>query len=561
MAIGKLTVVSGTAATEQDFITAVDNILVQACGWELVVKVTNTATNRDFWWRSEGEVSGKYMPMFCSLQGTTDLVILEGATYVTAAGVVSDLMNSAVEGRMSWPNQRDYWVAGSKDYVHIFARDASNSHRSGGFGYLQTYYSKREDPYPVSVYGQSSATQTFAANNRVIAYTMQSLAMSMGDGAFGGGFLGTVGSGSANFFRADDFSTILQYNAPSIRDGRRSAFRIVPYLTNTVSLFTPEVRGEMPYLWQVWGAGLSIGNIITASGILWDSNEVTSSSEFIVTNEFNVNTNTFMIGPIEHFDNQLISRPYKISSLALYLNANVGIERNGGAFHGGRVSTWRDFSSHPSNQTPNRRDAVQVTAGNQPEPRDSVINGCSVVTFSGAGQRYLTGTVPVANDMTLFAVASYSNGSSRTPIVNIRGNVTAQDTLFSIEFNENTNNSATIVNIGGGGTDRVQVTGLTSGQPYILTNTVSGTTSTLYLNGFSESSSDVNNTKGSVTGTATINYSVGVSLNSGGTTGSVFATANVAEVIVYNRYLTNQERQSIHCMLSQKYGVVVSGTC
>lgn len=562
MAADQLVVVSGTVDDEQDMVQVLDNILVHVYGWELVAKVTDTASDKEWWWRSEGEDPGTYMRLYCGVQGDANDLHIKAATYVTSGGSISDEVHDSVENETQFTSQRDYWVVGNKDVVHIFHRSSSDDNYFCGFGYFDTYYTFAQDPYPVFVYGQNNSADTFQSTRRLNAYAVSPLSVAANGGVSGGHFLGTVSSGTNVSYVADDLSTLVQLNAPGIRDGRYAALKPVFYREENQSLSTHEVRGEVPFMYQVWGDAFSIGDVITASGVVTEQG-VGTDDKFIATTEFGQQDNTFIFGPIEDFDLTSQAIPYSNSNLQLYLAADAGIERNGGAFTGGTVSAWRDQSSHPNTPSSSfqRNDATQGTEANQPTPVENVINQKPIVRFNNGSSQEMSGTFDIDNDMTLFAVASYSNGSNRTPILNVRGDVSAADTLFSIEFNENASDSATVVNIAGGGTDREEVTGLSADTFYIITNTVSGTDTTLFVDGFDGNSSTITDTKGSVASSATLTYRVGVNSVSGGGEGSTYADADIAEILVYDKYLTNEERQTIHCYLSDKYGITVSGTC
>lgn len=567
MSAQRLVLVSGVANDAYSFIKAVDNILVSVYGWELVRRDLDANNDRSYWWRSEGEVKDKWMPLYCGLYADGGILRVFSASYKNPdTGAASDTMNSFFDTRIEDVNtQFNFWVSGNKDVVYLATQNNILRQHSLGFGYLNTFYPYKEDPYPAFIFGQRFTPDKFSDGDRIMAYTANRVYPR--GGVSDGPFLTASSSGITGFYAAAHYSGLCSYAAPSPYDGRYAAFQPILYRTLSTSLKTNEVRGTFQNMWQIHGDVFTQGDIVAASGILTDVDTLVEDAKFVVYAENGTTDNTYIIGPILDFDStQSLSYAYTFNStfLELYLTADRGIERRGGSFRGGRVSSWRDRHIHPSDEVSGldaRNDAAQVTEANQPVPVEDVINNLPVVRFSSADSMYLTGEMDTDNDMTIIAVASYSSGSSRAPIFNVRGSAGGVDTLFSLEFNENSNDSATAVHIAGGGTNRVEYTGLSSGTPYILTTTVSGTDTSLYVNGFSGGSSVVDNSKGTAAAGTDLTYSLGVDLTSGGSVGTFFGDLDLAELLVYKKVLTNEQLQSIWCSLSERYNVAVSGTC
>lgn len=565
MALNQLTIVSGTSSDEQGVAVGVNNALVHVFGWEQHYEAGNTSGDRDWWYRSEGETPERYMTLYGRVEGTGDYINMYGATYVNeGTGTASDQIFDNADHRIYTQGQAmDYWVVGNKDCVYVAIQRSSNTNQLAGIGYFETLYDYEVDPYPLYVFGQQGDTSKFSDTDRLDAYLCSAVMVAHGGGVSGGPFLGTIASGVSGPYRGQDNNGILSSSAPSPYDDRYTAIKPLFYRSSGNQY--SEVRGMLPFLWQIYGDVANTGAKITSSGVLYDGGPEVTDSTFFVFGEDGEVDNSYLIGPIQEYDLTDQKVPQSISNLELYLMADKGIVRNGGSFRGGRVSDWRDQHRQPGDSTfisSERNDASQGTAGNQPTPIESVINDKPIVRFDSAGSHNMTGTIDVDNDMTIFAVASYADGTSQAPVFSVRGDISATDTMFTVQFNENSNNSATIVNIAGGGTDREEITGLSEGTMYILTNTVSGTDSTLYLNGWSGDSSTITDTKGTTGGSATdLNYYLGVDQVSGGSIGTNFADVDVAEVIVYDRILTTEELQDVWCMLYRKYGITVSGTC
>lgn len=577
--------ISGTATDEQALIVSLDNFLVNTVGWELTYKYEDTATERRYGFTSLGEESEiDRMQLYAAVSSINNTTTF--FTYTWLAGLAesgvgnTDACFDGTESRIHpGTGYFDFWIMANKDVFYVMIKPQSGLARYlGGAGYLNTPYTFKEDPLPAFVMGQNSHIDTFTNTFRVKAYSVHSQFINYTEGAGGGPFMDpstTFSGGNSDFLGLSEGITgYAGLNGVSARDGRLLAEPIPLYRREVDSLITNEgLRGYLPNIWSIHGSvDRPIGSFVVASGINVFTKEFMQDDDvFIVMDEVNATDNTQMIGPIIEFDTTSQSIPYNVGDggrFQLWLSSYLyGIEHNGDYFnYNGKVSNWRSQRFHPNDETAldARNDATQGTLANQPRSveEEASFNSNSVVRFSSADSSNLTGTLLASNDITIFAVASYSNGSNRAPIINIRGSDPGADTLFSLEFNENSSNSATAIMIAAGGTDREEVSSLSPNTAYILAATVSGTYTTLYVNGWEGASSTITDTKSNVAaGNYTLNYSIGVNKISGGSNGTVFADADIAEVIVYRQALTVEDRDTITCMLGSRYNITVSGTC
>jgi hypothetical protein len=584
--INKLTTISGTTTTEQGLVTVLDNFLCNIVGWERTYKYTDTGTARHFGFTSLGEYSdGERMQLYTSFNATSDYIYTYAYTWA-AGEPESGVGSTDTIGGDTWrriplgPGAVDFWIMSNRDVVYImFRRNDNNDRYLAGAGYLKSPYTFKEDPLPAFALGQNSSTATFLNTFRVAAYGASSHYIGHTEGAGGGPFMDpstTVSGFAADYVGIGNtlLNTYYGPNQESTFNGRLLASPITLWRRYTDSLFTCEsIRGQLPNIWHIYGdATRQIGGYITGSGINVFTEEVVEGEIFIIMDGENQIDNTQIIGPIINFDILDHSKPYSVGDggrFQLWLSSYYySMRHNNNYFdYNGHVSNWRSQQYHPADTAAEasvRNDASQATLANQPRTVQNVaaFNNNAVVRFASSDNSNLTSSLTASNDITIFAVASYSNGANRTPIINIRGDVSATDTLFSLEFNENNSNSATAIMAAGGGTDREEVGSLDVDTPYILTATVSGNDTTLYVNGWSGSSSTITNTKSNVAGgTYTLNYAVGVDKVSGGANGTVFSDADVAELMVYRQALTEEEKQSIVCMLGSRYNITVSGTC
>lgn len=577
--------ISGTATDEQALVVCLDNFLVNTVGWELTYKYVDTVTERRYGFTSTGEESEiDRMQLYAQVSSASNTTTF--FTYTWLAGEAesgvgnTDACYDGTETRIQpGSGYFDFWITANKDVFYIMIKRHDNNTRYlGGVGYLSSPYIFKEDPLPAFAMGQNGTADTFTNTFRVRAYGTHSQFTNYTEGVGGGPFMdpSTTFSGgfSAYLGLSEGITGYVGLNGISARDGRLLADTIPLYRRETDSLVTNEgLRGYLPNIWNIHGSvDRPIGSFVVASGVNVFTKEFTYDDDvFIVMDELNSTNNTQMIGPITEFDTTSQSIPYTVGDggrFQLWLSAYLyGIEHNGEYFnYNGKVSNWRSQRFHPNDELSldSRNDASQSTLINQPRSveEEALFNSNSVVRFTSADSSNLTGTLLASNDITIFAVASYSNGSSRAPIISIRGDEPGVDTLFSLEFNENSSNSATTIMSAGGGTDREEIVSLSPNTAYILSATVSGTDTTLYVNGWDGNSSTVTNTKSNVAiGNYTLNYSIGVNKVAGGSNGTVFADADIAEVLVYRQSLTVEDRDKITCMLGNRYNITVSGSC
>lgn len=584
--INKLTTISGTATTEQGLVVVLDNFLCNIIGYERTYKYTDSSTDKTWGFTSRGEYSERErMDLYVLFDAVSDYMYFSVYTWLAGedeSGVGStDQAINSTEGRVPiGSGSFDFWIMSNLDVVYIMLRRHDvNTRYLGGAGYLKSPYTYKEDPLPAFAFGQNSSLDTFENTYRVRSYSTDSTWTGYTEGAGGGPFMdpSTTTSGESTNYIGLGNTSLNTYYGPTQKstfENRLLATPVTLYRPYTASLITNEgMRGHLPNLWHIYGdATRQIGGYITGSGINAFTGEIEEDETFIIMDELNQVDNTQIMGPILNFDMTGHSVPYTVGDAGrfqLWLSSfYYSMRHNNNYFdHNGHISNWRDQHFHPADETATasiRNDAAQATLANQPRTVQDVasFNTNPAVRFSSSDSSNLTSTVLISNDITVFAVASYSNGSSRAPIINIRGDVSSVDTLFSLEFNENSSNSATAVMNAGGGTDREEFGYLLADTSYILTATVSGTDTTLYVNGWSGGSSTITDTKSNVAaGNYTLNYSMGVNKVSGGSNGTVFSDADVSEVMVYRQALTEEEKQTIVCMLGDRYNITVSGTC
>lgn len=196
------------------------------------------------------------------------------------------------------------------------------------------------------------------------------------------------------------------------------------------------------------------------------------------------------------------------------------------------VSEWRDKSGKANH-------VANGTASEQPS-RDATLNSKSVVNFDGTDD-YLQSSVSLdlSSGSTMFAIVNCDNGSSDAGVISINSVLSHGITIH--------NGSLAYFYYGSGGYHTTQSTGGT-GVDNIFTKVWNGTTSGNRI-------SYKNGTQGYSTGTMSSSNSTGVYRLGKQTT---CLDGKIAEIIIYERILTDAEITKVHNYLQNKWGKAVS---
>lgn len=211
-----------------------------------------------------------------------------------------------------------------------------------------------------------------------------------------------------------------------------------------------------------------------------------------------------------------------MSGMAVWLRADVGVTKDANS----KVSVWQD-------QSGGGHDASMTNTTAQPVWMASVVNGRPVVRFDGVND-YLTTSYnwPGGTELSLFVVTKGGNYQSL---------IRAQDGDYVVYP---WSNGATFILSSDGGTGNGVSSGLVASE-WNLGSAIykTGETMSTYRNGTLVGSRTA--------GTNTLPSKplmIGSYLGS-----SEFLNADVAEVILYNRALSTQERQNVEAYLTHKY--------
>ncbi len=552
MTVGQYLITSGTAGpSEQDTLDRLDEFMTGALGWNRVDVITDDATDNDRVWYSEGEVSGQYNPMYVRARATNNDIRFHGYTFWDpSSSTGSDEIIDTTE--LQIPNDNnggpdEYVFVGNKDAVFAVTRlNSSSSNYMGGFGYWDTFYTPQQDPYPLWVMGQNSNADTFNNTLRVRSYGFDPDGFLHTGSTISGGVVGFVSQDQA-------FATGLA--TPNPRDGRHLMLKTPFYrersrtdgdIPGTIS---HEIRGEIPALFQFYGSNFAANDRVVASGVSVGDGipgDAVGLGNFVVSRS--TQTNTFTLGPAQSHS----PTPPTINDLELWLHGGAAERRLE------RVREWIDLSEKS-------RHASQSTAADRPIPLVSGTDTNSQPYVFFDNSKHLTGSLEVVNGYTVFVVAKYTVEDDDQPLFHTSGMISTSGTIFGVGFNTDADNSVQLVVQTDDSPleeDKERFTGLSTNTWYVVSALVSGTNTTLYINGDSGGSSTIANSKTTIAGSTVLNYGIGTALDSSGSpAGQPRHEGGIAEAIVYTRNLTNEEHQSIICYLGNKYNITVSGTC
>jgi hypothetical protein len=236
----------------------------------------------------------------------------------------------------------------------------------------------------------------------------------------------------------------------------------------------------------------------------------------------------------------LSDTPRLIPNLGLWLEADVGVTLVGGA-----VDAWAD-------QSGNGRDFTAPAAGNRPA-YSGTLNGLPVLTFDGSTD-YLVGNAATLNiarnvtGVTMIAVAKYGAGAMQRS-VGISDASNGTRCLLGV--------STTQWQTGGkrlNSDSAVLVSGGASSTNYVIHSGVirySVATAGVFINSASQVDAAFQTAGNSQDGNSANTY-IGCGANL-----ASFMSGDIAEVIIYQRAISVEERNAVERYLSVKWGIAI----
>ncbi|MCW5907959.1 MAG: PKD domain-containing protein [Chitinophagales bacterium] len=281
----------------------------------------------------------------------------------------------------------------------------------------------------------------------------------------------------------------------------------VTYVLGNVTSHTVTVTGNQTYYWKV-----------RAYNLCNDSIETTARQFFVFS-------------------------PADIPNLTVWLRSDAGITFSSPPTNPPTVQQWNDISGNNNN-------ASQATLASRPSfvSSTALINNYPTVQFSGTSN-FLAGPLLAGLDtssISIFAVLKANNGPTGGKVVFAAG---TSSTGAAHYFGNNT-----MVFQNAGSNVATTATFPNSGFPFGIAGMAKefGVSAKLYWNGIERASSNNAAVCGAFTNTA---YQVG---KGAGFTASQNLNADVAEIIVYKKALTNAERQLVENYIYNRYAPPVN---
>jgi len=234
------------------------------------------------------------------------------------------------------------------------------------------------------------------------------------------------------------------------------------------------------------------------------------------------------------------------TGLVTWLKADTGVTSSSG-----KVSQWAD-------QSPAGNNAVQSSSGNQPTLVTGAINSNPALSFDGSSS-YLTiadGSSLRSSNISILAVATRAGGSDYSYIVSkpyYNGSWSSPFIAYQLLYDPNGVPYTQCTVSGSVSSPATLPAAVNTGQPYLLNFTYDGTTESIRQNG---------GTPGTTSISGSIDYGDTTSKNVviGQADGGYFLNGQIAEVLIYNRALTDTERQQAEAYLANKYGLPYYGS-
>jgi len=241
--------ITGVATTEQDLVLALEDFMLNVLsGWSVIDKNTDTASDRDYIFYSQGTEPGKYRDLYIRWRGYSNYLDVYGyQRWVNSGDYDAEMYSTSYTRVYCGAGPITYWIFGDADGVWIMMKDGSNYYSAFG-GYLETYYCDDADDLPTFVVGQTSVS-SFFDSSRCLGYSPPST---------------TSGNYTIYITNKSIYNEFLTYGEPNQRDGSVAHIPVVMYHTSTNA--EKEVRGELRHCLWFGGNSISSEDWITISG-------------------------------------------------------------------------------------------------------------------------------------------------------------------------------------------------------------------------------------------------------------------------------------------------------
>ncbi len=207
------------------------------------------------------------------------------------------------------------------------------------------------------------------------------------------------------------------------------------------------------------------------------------------------------------------------------------------------IETWKDINP----QSITKYNATQSSVGNRPDYLEDVINHLPVLRFNGSSDNmFFDGNILVNSNYTIFIVGQRrSANSSHSPLIG--GSSTSDYQNLHISYRNNT--SFTMAHYGAGTNLDVAVSAYSSPTPTIFSLLFSQSDGKkIWLNSGSSPDASSSDASQKIALSGYPNSKIGQYFTN-------YFNGDIAEIIIFNRSLKDEERNSVESYLSKKYNI------
>lgn len=252
--------------------------------------------------------------------------------------------------------------------------------------------------------------------------------------------------------------------------------------------------------------------------------------------------------------------PFRFSGLQLWLDASDSTTlfdaTSGGSLpaNGAAVARWQDKSGNANHMT-------QSTANNRPTRATSSLNGLDGLTFDGTNDSLFRSCNVYDTTVSVFAVASFDDNTSRRPILDINTANVGANAYFTIEQNTFSTVGSRYGMYGTGSATDSNLATSSGGKIFSLTADASSgnsiTSNTTYRVNGQAGTLTVRSGGGNYASATNLTGVAIGAYNNDGAGGVLWMKGKIYEILVYSTRLSATDITVVESYLSTKWGVSV----
>jgi hypothetical protein len=239
----------GLATTEQNLLLALDDFLTVDLNWTKIDTITDTTSDRNYVWRSNGSRTWKNAggePITIHVRAYNDEWICAGyRTYINSTTYTFQLYNNPNTHVDLSESVLRYWFYGNDDFVCCLIHDPTTGEPVVAYlGLIRSYYDAGRDDYPMLIKGSRYQYYSWYDNENA--------------------YMHNCTTSGAQTFESVSWWNFLQYE----QRVRHGCHLMMPLVLVNQNSSNQEMRGEPYGVYQVNGDLLPMyGAISTASGV------------------------------------------------------------------------------------------------------------------------------------------------------------------------------------------------------------------------------------------------------------------------------------------------------